>query len=105
MFFFFKQKTAYGMRISDWSSDVCSSDLPQSDVPGEQSWPTQPFPTAPPPLMTQGVSLDDAFDLTPESESEARAELGKYRLGPLYTPPSLEEIGRASCRERVCQFV
>src|SRR3546814_10878107 len=27
MFFFFKQKTAYEMRISDWSSDVCSSDL------------------------------------------------------------------------------
>src|SRR3546814_18854832 len=31
MFFFFKQKTAYEMRISDWSSDVCSSDL-ASDV-------------------------------------------------------------------------
>src|SRR3546814_17349445 len=29
MFFFFKQKTAYEMRISDWSSDVCSSDLGQ----------------------------------------------------------------------------
>src|SRR3546814_3361182 len=29
IFFFFKQKTAYEMRISDWSSDVCSSDLPQ----------------------------------------------------------------------------
>src|SRR3546814_7268339 len=28
--FFFKQKTAYEMRISDWSSDVCSSDLPMS---------------------------------------------------------------------------
>src|SRR3546814_7924764 len=28
VFFFFQQKTAYGMRISDWSSDVCSSDLP-----------------------------------------------------------------------------
>src|SRR3546814_1056934 len=28
--FFFKQKTAYGMRISDWSSDVCSSDLRRS---------------------------------------------------------------------------
>src|SRR3546814_8230026 len=28
VFFFFKQKTAYEMRISDWSSDVCSSDLP-----------------------------------------------------------------------------
>src|SRR3546814_10624334 len=27
-FFYFKQKTAYDMRISDWSSDVCSSDLP-----------------------------------------------------------------------------
>src|SRR3546814_6609494 len=28
LLFFFKQKTAYEMRISDWSSDVCSSDLP-----------------------------------------------------------------------------
>src|SRR3546814_16268565 len=33
-FFFFKQKTAYEMRISDWSSDVCSSDLPCLGVPG-----------------------------------------------------------------------
>src|SRR3546814_10536585 len=32
IFFFFKQKTAYEMRISDWSSDVCSSDL-LTDVP------------------------------------------------------------------------
>src|SRR3546814_2931361 len=32
MFFFFKQKTAYEMRISDWSSDVCSSDLLQIEV-------------------------------------------------------------------------
>src|SRR3546814_1211926 len=32
-FFFFKQKTAYEMRISDWSSDVCSSDLPMSAQP------------------------------------------------------------------------
>src|SRR3546814_2141770 len=30
LFFFFKQKTAYEMRISDWSSDVCSSDLDRS---------------------------------------------------------------------------
>src|SRR3546814_7082495 len=30
IFFFFKQKTAYEMRISDWSSDVCSSDLPSA---------------------------------------------------------------------------
>src|SRR3546814_18142333 len=32
LFFFFKQKTAYEMRISDWSSDVCSSDLRGSDI-------------------------------------------------------------------------
>src|SRR3546814_20591687 len=32
LFFFFKQKTAYEMRISDWSSDVCSSDLMRRDV-------------------------------------------------------------------------
>src|SRR3546814_2365587 len=33
-FFFFKQKTAYEMRISDWSSDVCSSDLVEVDRSG-----------------------------------------------------------------------
>src|SRR3546814_2037236 len=34
-FFFFKRKTAYEMRISDWSSDVCSSDLgKEHDLPG-----------------------------------------------------------------------
>src|SRR3546814_15232481 len=33
MILFFKQKTAYGMRISDWSSDVCSSDLLGRDIP------------------------------------------------------------------------
>src|SRR3546814_13281393 len=33
--FFFKQKTAYEMRISDWSSDVCSSDLFETGIPGE----------------------------------------------------------------------
>src|SRR3546814_5044603 len=32
LFFFFKQKTAYEMRISDWSSDVCSSDLAELDA-------------------------------------------------------------------------
>src|SRR3546814_10644709 len=34
VFFFFKQKTAYEMRISDWSSDVCSSDLAVQLTPG-----------------------------------------------------------------------
>src|SRR3546814_9161802 len=34
LLFFFKQKTAYELRISDWSSDVCSSDLPQHYLGG-----------------------------------------------------------------------
>ena len=61
-----------------------------SDMPGEQSWPTQPFPSKPPAITEQGVSLEDAFDLTPATREAARAELAKYRLGPLYTPPSLQ---------------
>src|SRR3546814_16792658 len=57
LFFFFKLKTAYEMRISDWSSDVCSSDLPNAyiyfitqapvwekicDVIGKPEWKTDP---------------------------------------------------------------
>ena len=69
--------------------------VPQSDVPGEHSSPTQPFPTKPPAYSPQGVTLDDAFDLTPELKAEAQAEMKKYRLGPLFTPPSLEgTLGR-----------
>jgi quinoprotein glucose dehydrogenase len=63
--------------------------VPQSDVAGEHSWPTQPFPTKPPALTEQGVTLDDAFDLTPELKAAAQAELKKYRIGPLFTPPSV----------------
>src|SRR3546814_5285436 len=37
-FFFFKQKTAYEMRISDWSSDVCSSDLLVKSPAGAWQW-------------------------------------------------------------------
>jgi quinoprotein glucose dehydrogenase len=64
--------------------------VPKSDVPGEQSWPKQPFPTKPPAISPQGVTLEDAFDLTPELKLEAQAAMKKYRLGPLYTPPSME---------------
>src|SRR3546814_3336582 len=49
LFFVFKQKTAYEMRISDWSSDVCSSDLAQPALhrlpnlfPGERQLPSGP---------------------------------------------------------------
>jgi quinoprotein glucose dehydrogenase len=64
--------------------------VPASDVPGEHAWPTQPFPTKPPPLTAQGVTLDDAFDLTPELKKEAQEAMKKYRMGPLFTPPSLQ---------------
>jgi len=63
--------------------------VPESDIPGEHASPTQPFPTKPPAYSPQGVTLDDAFDLTPELKAEAQAEMQKYRLGPLFTPPSL----------------
>jgi quinoprotein glucose dehydrogenase len=61
-----------------------------SDVPGERAWPTQPFPTKPPPFAEQGVSEDDVFDLTPEVKAAALAEMKKYRIGPLFTPPSFQ---------------
>jgi quinoprotein glucose dehydrogenase len=63
--------------------------VPASDVDGEHAWPTQPFPSKPPAYAPQGVSLDDAFDLTPELKAQAQAEMKKYRIGPLYTPPSV----------------
>lgn len=64
--------------------------VPASDVPGEKSFPTQPFPSKPPALTPQGVTLEDAFDLTPELKAEAQAEMKKLRLGPLFTPPSYQ---------------
>ena len=63
--------------------------VPASDVPGEQAYPTQPFPTKPPPFAEQGVTVDDVFDATPELKAKALAALKQFRIGPLYTPPSL----------------
>ena len=61
----------------------------ETDVPGEVLYPTQPFPTKPPPFSGQGVALGDANDLTPEIHALAVEELKQYRLGPIFTPPSL----------------
>ena len=60
-----------------------------TDVPGEVLYPTQPFPTKPPPFSAQGVSLEDANDLTPEIHALAVEEMQRFRVGPLFTPPSL----------------
>ncbi len=62
----------------------------KSDVEGEHAWPTQPFPTRPPAFAPQGVSPDDAADFTPEIKEAAQAQMRKYRIGPLFTPPSYE---------------
>src|SRR3546814_3325279 len=82
VFFFFKQKTAYEMRISDWSSDVCSSDL---------------------------VEIGELLELRGARLADDRARLagqpvhGQENLG--VDADGAAEIGRASCRERVCQYV
>jgi quinoprotein glucose dehydrogenase len=60
-----------------------------SDVPGEKPYPTQPFPSKPPAFVDQGVSLEDANDLTPEIKAMAREQMQRFRIGPLFTPPSL----------------
>ncbi len=63
--------------------------VPESDVPGERASPTQPFPTRPPPFDRQGVSEDDLIDLTPDLLAEAKKIASGFRMGPLFTPPSL----------------
>src|SRR3546814_1159694 len=63
-FFFFKQKTAYEMRISDWSSDVCSSDLGAEPgrlalpVPEERRRADDEGRPRPPPEQVQRQHLD-----------------------------------------------
>src|SRR3546814_1844790 len=88
VFFFFKQKTAYEMRISDWSSDVCSSDL---------------FGRSP-----VGVLIEIEPALIPRGDAGDRERVAQIdRAGERHRPGAgvAAEIGRASCRERVCQYV
>ena len=60
-----------------------------SDVPGERPFATQPFPTKPPPFIGQGMTLEDANNLTPEIKRMAQEQMKKFRIGPIFTPPSL----------------
>src|SRR3546814_4614498 len=84
--FFFKQKTAYEMRISDWSSDVCSSDLPPQP-------PEQPSTTPDSGRLRIGY-----FSADFHNHATAYLAAGLFEQHD-------REIGRASCRERVCQYV
>src|SRR3546814_9138616 len=87
--FFFKRKTSYEMRISDWSSDVCSSDL----------------------LLRHrfeqiAEALDDANIERFCNLLEAMTQETETRyLIVTHNAVTMSQIGRASCRERVCQDV
>src|SRR3546814_11308663 len=106
-FFFFKQKTAYEMRISDWSSDVCSSDLPV-DADGNVTNNTLAgaydlqLPTGAPSdptsaLVNVSIGLDGLVTAT-FANGEGQT-LGKVAMA------TFPKIGRASGRERVGQYV
>src|SRR3546814_5258065 len=88
-FFFFKQKTAYELRISDWSSDVCSSDLLElPDLDGLEVC-----------RAIRSMSHVPVIIVTAR-ESELDCVLSLQAGADDYV-----EIGRASYRERVCQYV
>jgi len=59
------------------------------NAPGEWYSPTQPFPTKPPPFTQQGFTKDDVVDWTPEIKARAQEIVSHYKLGPIYTPPSI----------------
>jgi quinoprotein glucose dehydrogenase len=65
--------------------------VPQSEVPGEHLSPTQPFPTKPAAFDRQGITVDDLIDFTPELKAEALQIASQYRLGPMFTPPSVAD--------------
>ncbi len=69
---------------------IVETPVPPSDVPGERASPTQPIPSKPAPFEYQGVTMDDLVDFTPELRSMAQAAVKGFRLGPLFTPPSLD---------------
>src|SRR3546814_5955241 len=89
LFFFFKQKTAYEMRISDWSSDVCSSDLRC-----ERSA-----------LLRGGLPVPPLGHVAADGIGQRLHHLPGLAGDALRRGIDLLQIGRASCRERVCQYV
>src|SRR3546814_7791254 len=101
LFFVVKQKTAYEMRISDWSSDVCSSDLPEVDTdyvtpPDLQDRMILSMINEAVACLADGV-VDDA-DLL-DAGVIFGTGFAPFRGGPIQYVRS-EEIGRASVRER-----
>src|SRR3546814_19100930 len=100
MFFFFKQKTAYEMRISDWSSDVCSSDLSAFAAPTS-------FPVPHPEMRPSGseIAPGATFPPAPPSQLDHHPIRLAFQERQFATWPLALSDRRASCRERVCQYV
>src|SRR3546814_3927407 len=88
--FVFKQKTAYEMRISDWSSDVCSSDLVRTDFVRSRRRGSH-----------IEIELDDPYSLSRKRMTKGFAKSARSARDHR----DAIQIGRASCRERVCQTV
>src|SRR3546814_4500875 len=95
--FFFKQKTAYEMRISDWSSDVCSSDLDRCPAPHDRAIDGG--------VEGAGEGVRRHFREPPAGPVEPGALRDQAAVEPVAEVGATVEIGRASCRERVCQYV
>src|SRR3546814_10359695 len=94
--FFFKQKTAYEMRISDWSSDVCSSDLARVMSRYADAIMIRTDDHTKVQAMAEHASVPVINGLTDLSHPcQIVADLLTL----------VEQIGRASCRERVCKDV
>src|SRR3546814_12398467 len=101
------------MRSSDGSSDVCSSDLENADVDlllDPDARPISKFTKfwAAPLVWMAARQPDDtvARTVAPGAREEVRHKLSNFIRARWFAPPfGGEEIGRASCRERVCQYV
>src|SRR3546814_3453585 len=97
------------MRISDWSSDVCSSDLLALDVTDPASVRAAAQAASDVTLLVNNAGISTGTDLVTGSLDNVRRELDTNVLGGLVMirelAPALAAIGRASCRERVCQYV
>src|SRR3546814_3351888 len=109
-FFFFKQKTAYEMRISDWSSDVCSSDLMGAALMVKVLDDLHAFAPEPQPGTgaTYAAKIDKSEARLDFLTSAVQVERQIRAFNPMpgaFFELEGEQIGRASCRERVCQYV
>ena len=65
--------------------------VPTGDVPGEKYSPTQPMPTKPPAYGRTGTSVDELIDFTPELRAAAIKVASRYKMGPIFTPPTVSK--------------